>query len=259
MSARWKRKPHETALDRRRGESHLGACGGDDSPSSPSTASTQPTTLNFSPTVSGYGYAIQDVTAFQSAGQVTATLRWNDSRKDLDLYWTNALCVVEGTALGGRAVKTLRGLSRYRHIGDRQRSSCGGFNRPAICHQLRRSARSYHRGGQLAPMTDRGTSIVQRKWRRNVSGPTKNGRDGRIRTGGPLTPSPGDQAYPARCGAISASGALETPRARPVRSQIPAGSPRESRHALLSTLQRDALATASKHAPASSQSDSPRR
>ena len=75
----------------------LGGCGGEGSPSSPSTASTQPTTLNFSPTVAGYGYAIQDVTAFQSAGQVTATLRWNDSRKDLDLYWTNALCVIAGS------------------------------------------------------------------------------------------------------------------------------------------------------------------
>ena len=85
----------------------FGACGGDDSPSSPSTASTQPTTLNFSPTVSGYGYAIQDVTAFQSAGQVTATLQWNDSRKDLDLYWTNALCVVEGDGFGGTGCQNI--------------------------------------------------------------------------------------------------------------------------------------------------------
>ena len=85
----------------------LGACGGGDSPSSPSTASTQPTTLNFSPTVAGYGYAIQDVTAFQSAGQVTATLRWNDSRKDLDLYWTNALCVIEGSGFGGTGCQNI--------------------------------------------------------------------------------------------------------------------------------------------------------
>ena len=77
------------------------ACGGDDSLSSPSTATTQPTTFNFSPTVPAYGYALQDVTVFQSAGQVTATLRWTDSGKDLDLLWTNAFCVVENNDFVG--------------------------------------------------------------------------------------------------------------------------------------------------------------
>ena len=76
-------------------------CGGKDSPSGPSSAGTQPTTLNFSPTVSGPGYVLQDVTVTQSAGQVAATLRWNDSGKDLDLFWTTASCVVEGNGFAG--------------------------------------------------------------------------------------------------------------------------------------------------------------
>lgn len=76
-------------------------CGGKDAPSAPSSGSTQPTTLNFSPTVSGPGYVLQDVTVTQSAGQVAATLRWNDSGKDLDLFWTSASCVVEGNGFAG--------------------------------------------------------------------------------------------------------------------------------------------------------------
>ena len=73
------------------------ACGS--SPAGPTTI--QPMTLTFSPTVSGFGYALQDVTIFAAPAQVTATLTWNDSRKDLDLYWTNALCVIANGDFAG--------------------------------------------------------------------------------------------------------------------------------------------------------------
>jgi len=74
-------------------------CGGGKSPASPSPT-PQPTTLNFSPTVPGFGFAQQDVNIFVS-GQTTATLRWSDSRKDLDLFWTNSLCVIAGGDFAG--------------------------------------------------------------------------------------------------------------------------------------------------------------
>ena len=75
------------------------ACGGKNSPTSPSTP--QPTNLNFSPTVSGGGFAQQDVNIFQAPVQLTATLRWTDARKDLDLYWTNSLCVIANGDFSG--------------------------------------------------------------------------------------------------------------------------------------------------------------
>ena len=78
-------------------------CGGKDSPSGPSSSGTQPTTLNFSPIVAGPGYAIQDVTVPQMAGQVTATLRWTDGGKDLDLHWTNSSCVITNEGEWGGA------------------------------------------------------------------------------------------------------------------------------------------------------------
>jgi hypothetical protein len=82
----------------------VAGCGGKDSPTSPSP---QTTTLNFSPTVSGNGYALQDITVFQFPGQLTATLRWTDSRKDLDLYWTNSLCVIANGDFAGTGCQVL--------------------------------------------------------------------------------------------------------------------------------------------------------
>jgi hypothetical protein len=67
------------------------ACG-NDSPSAPSPP--QAMTLNFSPTVPGDESILQNVTV-QFSGQMTATLRWNDSGKDLNLVWTNVQCVFE--------------------------------------------------------------------------------------------------------------------------------------------------------------------
>ena len=78
----------------------LSSCGGGNSPTAPTPQPTSQT-LDFSPTVSGFGFAFQDVTVFQSPVQATATLRWSDSRKDLDLYWTNPLCVIINGAFAG--------------------------------------------------------------------------------------------------------------------------------------------------------------
>lgn len=69
------------------------ACGSDNSPTSPGTT-TQPTTLNFSQVLNGGNYYLQDVTVFQSPGNIRATATWADGRKDIDLYWTNAFCTI---------------------------------------------------------------------------------------------------------------------------------------------------------------------
>jgi hypothetical protein len=82
----------------------MAGCGGN-SPTAPSTP--QPTTLNYSPMVQGLGYALQDVTVFQSPVQVTATLRWSNSGKDLDLYWTNALCVIANGNFAGTGCQVI--------------------------------------------------------------------------------------------------------------------------------------------------------
>jgi hypothetical protein len=50
---------------------------------------------------------LQDVTVFQSSGQVAATLRWSDSRKDLDLYWTNSLCVIANNNFAGTGCQVI--------------------------------------------------------------------------------------------------------------------------------------------------------
>jgi hypothetical protein len=36
-----------------------------------------------------------------------ATLRWNDSGKDLDLYWTNALCIIANGDFAGTGCQVL--------------------------------------------------------------------------------------------------------------------------------------------------------
>jgi hypothetical protein len=66
-------------------------CGGTNA-ISPSSTQPQPTVLNFSQTVSGSGYWLQDVTVYSRPVQVDVRLNWTDPRKDLDLYWTNASC-----------------------------------------------------------------------------------------------------------------------------------------------------------------------
>jgi hypothetical protein len=76
-------------------------CGG-----SPSSPSPQPQTLTFTPTVSGLGFAQQDVSILQPS-QMTATLRWTDGDKDLDLYWTNAQCVIVNASFVGAGCQVL--------------------------------------------------------------------------------------------------------------------------------------------------------
>ena len=76
-----------------------------DNPTGPSISS--PTTLTYTPTVQGPGYVIQDVTVTQNNAQVVATLRWTDSSKDLDLFWTNALCLVGDGGFVGTGCQVL--------------------------------------------------------------------------------------------------------------------------------------------------------
>ena len=92
----------------------VSACGGKDSPTSPSNNIPAPQVFNYSPVVLGPGFYQQDITIFQNPANIRATLTWTDSRKDLDLYWTNALCAFDansGQLVGSGCVILLQSTS----------------------------------------------------------------------------------------------------------------------------------------------------
>lgn len=92
------------------------ACSGNSTALSPSPtpppASPTIQTLNYAPTVIEHSFASQDVDIPSSDVRMTADLRWTDSSKNLDLFWTNALCVfVDGDFAGTGCQIVTRSIS----------------------------------------------------------------------------------------------------------------------------------------------------
>jgi len=67
------------------------ACGGDDSPTGPSSSQIQPVNQTQTGTVSAFG-AVRHPLTIQRAGQLTLRLTWSDPMVDLDLYLSAVAC-----------------------------------------------------------------------------------------------------------------------------------------------------------------------
>jgi hypothetical protein len=63
--------------------------------------------FTYAPLVAGLGYYVQDVNVAQGSVQVNSMVTWNDSRKDLNLYWTNSRCEIEAARLVGTGCQVL--------------------------------------------------------------------------------------------------------------------------------------------------------